>query len=211
MPAFDWVKRLVVHRRHPRGMFQPYGFTVPDRYPPLFRDVQKRLEGRANLRLLSFGCATGEEIATLAGYFPGAALKGVDINPAAIAAARAAHPEAAFAVAGSTEAEPSETYDAVFCLAVLRHGDLGRDRPARCDALIRFAEFARLTADFARCLKPGGLLAIRHSNFRFEDTEASSAFTPLLRAPRLADTPKYGRDNARLPDAAREIVLWRKG
>jgi SAM-dependent methyltransferase len=206
LPAFDRVKRLL----RPRGIFQPFGFTRADRYPPLFRAARTYLEGREALRLLSFGCATGEEIATLARYFPGALLKGIDINPAAIASARAAHPAAVFAVAGSTEAEPSETYDAIFCLAVLRHGDLGQARPARCDALIRFADFARLTADFVRCLKSGGLLAIRHSNFRFEDTAAASAFTPLLRAPRLAATPKYGPDNARLPDEAHEIVLWRK-
>src|SRR6202000_2892071 len=113
----------------------------------LFRAAQTHLDGHARLRLLSFGCATGEEIATLRRYFPAAALKGLDINPSAVAAARAAHPGTDFAVAASTAAEPPETYDAIFCLAVLRHGDLGRHRPARCDALIRFADFARVTAD----------------------------------------------------------------
>jgi 2-polyprenyl-3-methyl-5-hydroxy-6-metoxy-1,4-benzoquinol methylase len=205
LPAFDWVKRLA----RPRGTFQPFGFTRPDRYPPLFRAAQTHLVGRETLRILSFGCATGEEIGTLRRHFPGASLKGIDINPAAIARARTTI-AADFSVAASTEAEPSESYDAIFCLAVLRHGDLGRGKPARCDALIRFADFEHLTTDFARCLKPGGLLAIRHSNFRFEDTPAAQAFTPLLRAPRLADTPKYGRDDTRLPDDAREIVLWRK-
>jgi trans-aconitate methyltransferase len=206
LPAFDWVKRLT----RPRGVFQPFGYTRADRYPPLFRAVQKQLAGRTAPRLLSFGCATGEEIATLRRYCPDAVLKGIDVNPAAIAAARAAHPDVAFAVAASAEAEPSESYDAVFCLAVLRHGELGRTQPARCDALLRFADFARLTGDFARCLKPGGLLAIRHGNFRFEDTAAAHGFTPLLRARRLADTPKYGPDNTRLPDAPKEIVLFAK-
>ena len=206
MPAFDWVKRLM----RPRGVFQPFGYTRADRYPPLFRAAQKHLAGCEDLRLLSFGCATGEELVTMRRYFPGAYLKGLDITPAAIAKARARVPAADFAVAGSTEAEPSESYHAIFCLAVLRHGDLGRLRPARCDALLRFTDFERLTTDFARCLKPGGLLAIRHSNFRFEDTAAAAAFTLLLRAPRFADTPKYGPDNRRLPDEAREIVLWRK-
>jgi SAM-dependent methyltransferase len=206
LPPFDWVKRLT----RPRGVFQPFGYTRPDRYPPLFRAVQTHLAGRAVPRLLSFGCATGEEIAALHRYFPGAALKGIDVNPAAIAAARAAHPDVDFAIASSTDAEPPEHYDAIFCLAVLRHGELGRTRPARCDALLRFADFARLTEGFARCLKTGGLLAIRHSNFRFEDTGAARDFTPLQRAPRLADTPKYGPDDRRLPDAPKEIVLFAK-
>ena len=51
----------------------------------------------------------------------------------------------------------------------------------RCDHLIRFEDFARAVADFERCLKPGGLLIIRHSNFRLRDApmaERSGPATP---------------------------------
>ncbi|HXC54846.1 MAG TPA: class I SAM-dependent methyltransferase [Rhizomicrobium sp.] len=215
-PAYRSVVALALRR--PGNLFQPYGTTGEDRYPVVFAAARSALAGSAPLRLLSFGCATGEEVATLSRYFPGAFVKGLDINPRSIAACRARFAgvaDCAFAVADTAAGEPAGTYDAVFCMAVLRHGDLAGANAQRCDHLIRFADFERTVADFARCLKVGGLLALRHSNFRFADTAAAASFELLLEAPRLASpasvgTPQYGPDNRRLPDAPLEGVLFRK-
>jgi hypothetical protein len=59
-------------------------------------------------------------------------------------------PDAAmsFESAGSIEAEPAAIYDAIFAMAVLRHGSLGLPGVTRCDHLIRFDEFARAVEDF---------------------------------------------------------------
>jgi hypothetical protein len=48
-------------------------------------------------------------------------------------------PDAAmsFEFASSTEAEPAAVYDAIFAMAVLRHGSLGPPGVTRCDHLIR--------------------------------------------------------------------------
>jgi hypothetical protein len=81
----------------------------------------------------------------------------------------------------------------------------------RCDHLIRFADFSALVADFARCLKPTGLLAIAHSNFRFCDTPTATAFEVVLHAPpgrTDSQTPLYGPDDHLLPVASyRELVF----
>ena len=98
----------------------------------------------------------------------------------------------------STHDEPTAAYDAIFCMAVLRHGDLGSPGVTRCDHLIRFEDFAHAVEDFRRCLKPGGLLVIRHSNFRLCDAPAGVAFEPLLRvkfSDRGGKTPLFGPDN----------------
>lgn len=211
-PAYrgEWRARL----KPARGAFQPFGATRPDRYPVIFRRAAQLLP--AGARLLSFGCSTGEEAFALRTYFPNADIKGVDINPANIAVAarrlaRAPDPRIVFAVADSTAQETDASYDAIFCMAVLRHGDLTRPDVERCDPLLDFADFARATADFARCLKPGGLLVLRHSNFRFADAPASAGFEVAARVPvRGALTPLFGPDNRRLPGAVYDETIFRK-
>jgi hypothetical protein len=86
-------------------------------------------------------------------------------------------------------------------MAVLRHGSLGLPGVTRCDHLIRFEDFARAVADFERCLKPGGLLIIRHSNFRLCDAPVACAFETILQLPADAGTPLFGSDNRLLPIA----------
>jgi SAM-dependent methyltransferase len=181
--AVDRVYRNVMwlYLVRPTGSFQPFNDTLQDRYPHIFNFVSSTLGAERNLKILSFGCSTGDEVFSLRQYFPHADIKGVDINPANIAVCRRRLkrvPDAgiSFLTACSTEAEPPSSYDAIFCMAVLRHGSLGLPDVTRCDHLICFADFARAVADFERCLKPGGLLIIRHSNFRLCDAPAGKAF-----------------------------------
>ena len=227
--AFRMLRRLVMDRpyrdmmwllwRRPADAFQPFNDTAPDRYPRIFGFVQETLGAQSELRILSFGCSTGEEVFSLRRYFPRAAIKGIDVNAGNIAAARRRlrrGPDTllSFAIAGSTTAEPISVYDAIFCMAVLRHGSLGQPGVRRCDHLIRFEDFAATIVDFSRCLKPGGLLVIRHSNFRLCDTPASAAFETVLRVPTnakvKAKTPLFGPDNILINGADYPDTVFRK-
>ena len=139
------------------------------------------------MRLLSFGCSTGEEVFTLRRYFPGATIDGVDIHPYRVAAARerlrrrGGDPALSFAVAGSAKHLPDGYYDAIFCLAVFRHGGLQPGPAPRCDHLIKFAAVEQTVTELARCLKSGGFLAIAHSNFRFADMAVAASFETAVR------------------------------
>jgi SAM-dependent methyltransferase len=204
--------------RRPPGTFQPFNDTAPDRYPKIFRFVQETLGAQNELRILSFGCSTGEEVFTLRRYFPRAMIKGVYINAANIATAnralqRTADASISFAVAASTADEPAGAYDAIFAMAVLRHGSLGNDDVTRCDHFVRFADFAAAIADFCRCLRPGGLLVIRYSNFRLCDAPAGAAFETILRVeiPRTPrKTPIFGPDNRRIEGLDYPDAVFRK-
>lgn len=192
-----------------RRAFQPFGTTFENRYPAVFACACAQLAGREAPNLLSFGCSTGEEVATLRRYFPDATITGLDINSAAIAAARKRlaglpGPPVRLAVGDNAAGEAAGSYDAVFCMAVLRDGRLGQTWPDRCDRYLDFADFDRMVGDFARALKPGGVLALRHCNFRFCDSSSAAAFDVVLDKPLPANakrTPLYDRDNRLLKGA----------
>lgn len=186
-----------------------------DRYPRLFTFARDRLGDGPGRRLLSFGCSTGEEVFSLRGYFPQALIRGIDINPRNIARAQArlshmGDDRLSFAVTASAAGEGIGNHDAVFALAVFRHGEL-RDFPPTCSHLLRFADFEQSMVELSACLKPGGLLFLRHANFRFQDTVLARQFDLLLERPWNPQTPIYGRDDALLPNQpALEGVAWCK-
>jgi 2-polyprenyl-3-methyl-5-hydroxy-6-metoxy-1,4-benzoquinol methylase len=199
------------------GRFQAHSHTLPDRYPWLFEFAKSHIGDDPRTRLLSFGCSRGDEAFSLRKYFPTAEIKGVDIDPHNIKQClkRSRSESAAgvtFAVAATTENEPARTFDAIFCLAVLCHGDLTTSGAVRCDPCLRFEDFERIVTDFERCLKPGGLLFLHTSNFRFSDTAAALRFDVLLEArpDQLAPDLLFGRDNRLLSGVRYHEVVFRK-
>lgn len=162
-------------------LLQPSAVTFLNRYPELFNFARTALKEVKHPRILSYGCSTGEEVFSLKSYFPEGEIKGIDINPysirqAGLQLAKLPLPNISFALANSPAGEPTEYYDAIFCLAVLRHGALDETMPECCDAYIKFGDVAELVAELARCLRPGGLIAIKHSHFRFLDFPVAVQF-----------------------------------
>ena len=212
----DGLYRKVI-RRPLAGEYQPYYFTAPDRYPWLFEFAAARLGSRPDLRILSFGCSRGEEVFSLRRYFPSATLKGIDINPHNIAQCRArartqSSADMTFAIAATTEGEPTGAYDAIFCLAVLCNADLTTSGAERCDPVLHFEKFDGLVGDFARCLKPGGLLVLHTTNFRFCDTRVAPDFDVVLEADptHLAADVLFDRDNRLMSGARYRAVAFEK-
>jgi SAM-dependent methyltransferase len=202
--------------RPPDDLYQPYGTTSNDRYPEIFHQVRERIGDGEDRRILSFGCATGEEVFTLRRYSPQAMIVGLDINRHNIRVSRSRlrkikDPRIVFSVAGSAANEASASYDAIFAMAVFRHGDLNKiPPPPHCAHRIRFADFEQSVTDLARCLKPGGLLVIRHAMFRFAETTVASQFETVLSLDPGENGPLYDRGNCILPGAVDPNVVFRK-
>jgi len=207
---------LALRHRAP-GCFQPYNYTLPDRYPWLFRFAAEQLRDSPRHRLLSFGCSQGDEVFSLRRYFPSAAIHGIDVDPRNIERCRVRAGEAAltgctFAVGASTSHEPAESYDAIFCLAVLCLGDLTAGHAHRSDPWLRFDDFEGIVTDFARCLKRGGLLLLHTCNFRFCDTAISRDFDTVLEAgiDQLATDVLFDTRNRLMPGVRYRDVGFRK-
>lgn len=202
--------------RSPEGLFQPYGTTSEDRYPEIFHLVREQIGDAADVCLLSFGCATGEEVFELRRLFPKAAIVGIDISRHNIAICqkrlrRVKDTRLNFIQAASTTQEIDVSYDAIFAMAIFRHGDLNvAPPPARCDHRLHFADFEQSIADLARCIKPGGLLIIHHAMFRFGDTSVAMQFVPVDCADQFIEGPLYDRENCILPAGRYPHVVFRK-
>jgi 2-polyprenyl-3-methyl-5-hydroxy-6-metoxy-1,4-benzoquinol methylase len=210
--SFFCVRYRVRHRV--AGRFQPYHHTLPDRYPWLFRFAAAALGEREDCRILSFGCSRGDELISLRRYFPRAAITGIDFDRTNInrCRARIKDPLIRLAVSGTTGKEATQSYDAIFCLAVLCHGHLTISGARRSDPLLHFADFEQAVGDFARCLRPGGLLVLHTTSFRFSDTAAAKNFDLLLEAEpgQMAEDVQFGRDNILLGGERYRGVVFRK-
>jgi 2-polyprenyl-3-methyl-5-hydroxy-6-metoxy-1,4-benzoquinol methylase len=198
-------RQLVRFYWHKNGAFQPNDHTLPNRYPWAFDSVLEYLGADSEGRVLSFGCSTGEEVAAIRARLPHVTIRGLDIDAPSIATARKRLAEAGgderieFAVAASPADEPDSAYDVIFCMAVLRDGRLNVPGTERCDPLLHFDDFAGVIADFARCLRPGGLLVLRHSNFRLCDTPSAPLFRTIHSVPMGSHTLIFGPDNRVMP------------
>lgn len=225
--AYRWLREMAdPHRRALRiaretqgdQLMQWSSATFADRYPEYFTALQQELANVGRPRILSFGCSTGEEVFTLRRYFPDAELTGIDINAHSIALANAALARRAdqtgitFRCAGSLDDEPSAHYDAICAMAVLRHGELTRLRPASCEAYLPFEKVERAVAGLIRCLKPGGLLMVSNCNYRVIDMACASGLTIVFSDPLGLTQPEplYGPDNLKRDSPVNCEVIFRK-
>jgi SAM-dependent methyltransferase len=199
------------------GQFQRYNHTLPDRYPWIFDFAAAALSGVVLPKLLSFGCSRGDEVFALRRRFPTASITGVDVDPANIEQSQSRALELGigdthFFAAADTTAEADESYDAIFCLAVLCLGDLTTTGAMECEPYLSFERFERVVQDFARCLKPNGLLLLHTTNFRFSDTRTAADFDVVLEASphQMAEDVIFDRRNKLMPGVRYFDVGFRK-
>jgi SAM-dependent methyltransferase len=111
--------------------------------------AQERIGDLANASALDVGCGIGSIHRTLAPRF--AELEGVDVSPGPIDVARANNHDVAYqAYDGVTLPFESNTFDLSFAICVLHH--------------VPPAQWESFTAEMARVVRPGGLVAIIEHN-----------------------------------------------
>ena len=165
------------------GIHQVSAKTAFDRYPQIFAGASHAAPNAR--RILSFGCSTGEECATLKMYFPQAKVVGADVNPVSLCKARWHYgsDSVSFAYASDLALKLRAPFDAIFCLTVLR--DTRLDAEASISETYPFDRFDERVRLLHSLLEPGGLLVFYGNMYRFSDTSIAEHYenVPLFHAP----------------------------
>ena len=209
-----WAVRRA-ERQRAGQMLQPESTTGARRYPKIIAYVARELAGLERPRVLSWGCSTGAELVALREALPHADITGVDINARSLALARraiAGDARIRLILCGDPAELIGETFDAVFCLAVLRHAKLEEERPVSCAVILPFARVEQFAENLADLLCSGGLLALWNVHFRLDDMTIASQFSSALELARggIANQPLYGRDDRLLETMFCTTAVYRR-
>lgn len=189
-------------------LHQTTTLTWPDRYPGIFAACRAYLGDAAELRILSFGCSTGDEVLTLRRYFPSATITGAEINRRSLRACRRRVVDARIRFIHSDRAtiERYAPFDAIFCMAVLQRTPRAVEASGitNLSAIYPFERFERQLLDFDGWLEPNGLLVVHHAQYRVTDTSMAPRYRRLVSAGEEPDGgPLFDRRGDRVPDDPR--------
>lgn len=134
--------------------------------------------GIKSLRILSFGCSVGDEVASLIYCFPDSIIFGCDINTQLL--------DRCFQTFGTNKNirffESNEQniigngpYDIIIASAVLCRNP----SPPNYGAVFPFAYFDNIIGLFDSVLKNNGLLCIPNAGYMFKDSKARSNYRPI--------------------------------
>lgn len=209
LPSAEGRSRLWTRLVHGDEVHQTTPQTAEDRYPQLL-DLAAKLAPTAE-RILSFGCSTGEELASLRRRFADAEIVGAEINPRSRAIARRrVRNDARTSVVGPKEIRGS--FDLMVALAVFQREP---HKIAEMDiddlsAIYPFGRFDRAVRDLVTRLRPGGLLCVDHAMYRVEDSSAVVELEPVTESP-PNDSLLFGRDGRRLRRASGRTLFRKRG
>jgi hypothetical protein len=194
--------------------YQQQYYTKADRYPFVFATCSRYLASQPSPSLLSFGCSTGEEVATLGKYMPSARIMGVDINEWCIKQSIKNHSGVNFSFHHRISAAfiAATNFDAIFCMAVFQHTS-NRAEGSNLVALdFTFQQFEAEIMMLDAKLKPGGLLIIDNTDFSFLDTAAADHYKPLdfENNKRNSSRPLFDRNNNRIADTQSSYRVFMK-
>jgi SAM-dependent methyltransferase len=170
-----------------QNTIQTSNVTKYDRYPGLYKGV-KRLsqaihgDGGRQLRILVFGCSTGEETLTLATrYFTSSNhhIIGVDISESAIHTAMVENSCERVVYHGPDYSlESIGPFDIIFANSVLCRWPASRGLED-ISRLYSFESFDRILCSLDKALNKAGLMCILNSNYRFSDSTISPGYAKV--------------------------------
>lgn len=190
----------------PGDLHQTTCLTRLDRYPRIFSVCREYLRGRPDLRILSYGCATGQEVLTLRRYFPEAFIAGVEINRHSLAVAkrRKADDRMVFLEPDGERIRAMGPFDAVFCMAVLQRQSthVEREGTMSLKKIYPYEKFDDKVTELDSWLKTNGLMIVHYSQYLFTESSVALRYRQLPAARHIADTTiRFDRNSQRLGES----------
>jgi SAM-dependent methyltransferase len=210
---FPFRKEILSRIQFKKHYHQISHYTESDRYPDLFEICREYFKDITGIRILSFGCSTGEEVYSLGEYLPAAKITGTDISKWCIDECHKKPGNVNFEFIHSNSARFSQmdNFDAIFCLAVFQHVD-NRRESKRIASLYVFSKFEEQLNILDRKLRKGGLLFIDHCDFNFFETAVSKKYSPLINEKNriVRERPIYNRENIKILDITYTYRVFEK-
>lgn len=163
------------------NLHQVSNFTQMDRYPVVFNACRMYYIKQPTLKILSFGCSTGQEVLTLRQYFPEAKIVGVDINSWNIKTClrRYSDERMSFYHSDDPAWQIDNHYDAIFCMAVLQRTENRTLNLQVSSQIYPFVRFDNQLNQLDGYLKQGGVMALDETDYRFTDASVAEHYQPL--------------------------------
>ena len=194
------------------GLLQSAPTTQLNRHPDIFEDLGARFKDQP-IRILSFGCSTGEECQSLSTYLPNALIIGVDVNKKSIEKAKSKFTSERLSFY-HLEAKSLHTlgkFDVITAISVLcRYPESKLIQ--NIESVFPFSIFEKSVGYLDQVLNSEGYLFIRSSNFRFMETEYNKKYKVISfkgqRRPEIF--PKFNKNNCRLEGFEEREELFQK-
>ncbi len=215
--AFDRRYRAMMFLKwsDPQRVHQTTPLTYMDRYPQIFAACRDLFADRPAIRILSFGCSTGEEVISLRRYFPDAHIVGAEINPESLALClkQPVDDRMTFVVSDPATISQQGPFDLIFCMAVLQRTprSVETKRMPSLKKLYPFEKFDLQVRELDAYLREGGVLVIHHTQYFFRDSSVASKYETLDTGHFPAGyVPSYDRNSMRVDGADKGGSIFRK-
>ncbi|MBU7593503.1 class I SAM-dependent methyltransferase [Metabacillus halosaccharovorans] len=166
-----------------KNVHQTTPLTYMDRYPKIFSACSDYFGDKKDLKILSFGCSTGEEVLTLRKYFPSAHIVGADINKRSIAICRRlpVDEKITFVHSSDSEIQKHGPFDAVFCMAVLQRKPhyIAAKGISSIKKIYPFEKFEKQIIELDGLLKKQGILTVHFTQYSLRDTSVAFKYEAL--------------------------------
>ena len=183
------------------NIIQTASTTFMNRHPDIFEFLKEKYKEK-DVRILSFGCSTGEECFSIRKYMPKAHIIGVDINPQSIKTAN--ENPLKDSKMEFIKLNPSELFQIDKCDVILALSVLCKNPEAQelkdIKAIYPFSRYDLVIKQLDEILQKDGTIIIRSSNFRFRDSSVFNKYEVISyekqRVPKYF--PKFDSKNKRI-------------
>jgi hypothetical protein len=190
----DFRSILILQLINSKNVHQTTPLTCMNRYPTIFSACHDYFDGKQDLKILSYGCSTGEEVLTLRQYFPNAQIIGAEINKHSLAICRKLPVDENITFLYSTlnEIQKHGHFDVVFCMAVLQRKPhyIAAKGISSLKEIYPFEKFERQIIELDELINPQGLLVVHFTQYSLWDTTVASKYRAL---------GNYNQDDYMLP------------
>jgi len=179
-------------------------YTEYNRYPDLFTKCKQLMKEKENLKILSYGCSTGEEVFTIREYFSDAFIVGVDINKRNIKKANIDNTDKkiVFSHRIQQSLDTNGPFDIIFALAVLQRTENRNENTVESTNIYPFKKFNTKVSELDIYLKQNGLFVIDHSDYHFEDADIATKYDVVIGDYNGATERNiYDKNNKKMPNS----------